>query len=178
MTKGKQVKSPRPISTLVEAAKWMTEATGNEWTSESLLDFICVKMRDVMYQTLMGVDGRYSEAREKVVLHPVYCLEIALPPKTRVVYRFCDGKTVRHNRGELPLLALDDWEHVLSLIGHGAIELPYPLTSEPWNGAEGDLIDADTAPIITPESLRINDYGLIDLADIFNEENQQEATVK
>lgn len=167
--------SPRVISTLAEAAKWMTESTGIEWTSDNLLSFI---FREMVAAASREPDDEGAEHR----LAPVSYLYIALPTTTRVVRRWYDDtltvRTSKYEQGDTAPLTLENYEHVHDLLMHGAIELPYPLTSEPWNGYEGYWIDADTAPIITPESLQIHDDDLCVLSAIYKEQNQEEATLK
>ena len=182
------MKQPRPISTLAEAAKWMTEATDTEWVSESLLDFIYRKMTDAISQYNDAVDeaDEVSKAKHLSSTHRVSCLYAALPPRTRVVYRPVVDRIYEYQRGDVPLLPLKKCWHVSALLQHGATELPYPLINEPWNDDDEDYeedygchwIDADIAPIITSESLRIHDSDLSELADIFNEQNKQETTLK
>jgi|GEM_PF-6271775 len=66
--------------------------------------------------------------------------------------------------GETLLLPLRKPKHVNALQQHGALELPYPLLSGSRDGSQGFWIDADTAPIITPDSLRIFARNLVALA--------------
>ena len=177
------MKKPRLINTLTEAAKWMTESTRVEWTSESLLDFICEQMhiefsaiRSEYKDDCSEEDFKKITERFSTLSQISYCLKIALPPTTRVVERVrnVNGgvKQRRYGRGKTPLLSLNHFEHIYSLLAHGSIELPYPLTSEPWDGINCiDAIDADTAPIITPDSLRICEDDLFYLFTISGKTN-------
>jgi hypothetical protein len=158
--------TPRPVSTLAQAVRWMTESTDTEWTGDSLLDFIFKKM---------SAQPTTSPTKQKKgiglsALTP-YFLYVSLPPTAGTVSCYRDEKsklkTFREEPGKTSLLPLKNRKYVLALLQDGAIELPYPLISGYWEGAEGFWIDTDKAPVITSESLRIYAYNLVFLAYIF-----------
>ena len=147
------MRDPLPISTLAEAAVWLTEATGAAWTDKEVLGTIFKKMIPI------AID---QEPLENY-------LHISLPKSARLSFRRFDPETgtikSRLCEGwEMP--ALSRYDDALSLITHGAIDFPYPLISEQWEGEDGFCIGADAPPIVTLESLRINAKDLAELGDV------------
>jgi|GEM_PF-5304330 len=91
--------TPRPISTLAQAVRWMTESTDTEWTGDSLLDFIFKKM-SVEPTTSPTKQKKDSGSRD---LTPIF-LYFSLPPTAGAVSRYRDDtlglKTTKWERGK------------------------------------------------------------------------------
>lgn len=137
------MRNPLPISTLAEAALWLTDATGAAWTDKEVLGAIFQKMIPITID---------QEPFENY-------LHISLPESARLSFRWYDPKTAtiksRLCEGwEMPTLS--GYEDAISLFTWGTINLPYPLISDQWEGEDGFCVGADTPPTITIESLRIN----------------------
>src|SRR5450830_195320 len=150
------MKNPLPVNNLIEAAGWLSESTGSQWSANGLLGEILRLMLEA--------------AKEQKYFTPI--LYISLPKPVRLYSRRFDPDTCtiqsrRCESFELPYIS--NYEDVLALFQHGSVELPYPLMSTPWSGEDEDegalCIDAESLPDIGIDALRIYARDLLILAE-------------
>lgn len=159
------MENPKSISTMPEAAQWLSDRTGVTWDSGRVMDFALKEMlRSVV------------DAMERDVL-------LCVLPPSGAEYGFrrfdidtASVKVTRLDPLDIAPLSLTEYESVLQLVAGGSIPMPVHPIGEPWQGEDELIIFAKEVPIVSADAVRIWARDLVRLADRFESQNPAPAT--
>lgn len=145
------MKHPLGVSTLKEAASWLSEYSGRQWSAREVLD--------------LGFKRALADfQRDGVEAAPI--LWAALPPSTRFVFRRWTverGCERRPAEWQMVPITYESAFALLSSGGSAAVE--FSRASDPWSGEDGLCIDSpDTHVLVSIDMLRVYARDLVCLA--------------
>ncbi len=145
------MKNPLGVSTLEEAASWLSEYSGRQWSAREVLD--------------LGFKRSLADfQRDGVEASPT--LWAALPPSTRFVFRRWTVERGCERRPTDWQLVPITYENVFALLcGGGSVAVEFPRASDPWDGEDRLCIDSpDTHVLVSIDMLRVYARDLVCLA--------------
>lgn len=145
------MKNPLGVSTLEEAASWLSEYSGQQWSAREVLD--------------LGFKRSLADfQRDGVEASPT--LWAALPLSTRFMFRRWTVERGCERRPTDWQLVPITYENVFALLcGGGSAAVEFPRASDPWDGEDGLCIDSpDTHVLVSIDMLRVYARDLVCLA--------------
>jgi len=145
------MKPPLGISTLEEAASWLSEYSGRQWSDREVLD--------------LGFKRALTDfQRDGIEAAPI--LWAALPRSTRFVFRRWTVESGCERRAADWQMVPIGYESAFALLCDGnSAAVEFPRASDPWNGEDGLCIDSpDTHVIVSIDMLRVYARDLVCLA--------------
>ena len=145
------MKNPLGVSTLEEAASWLSEYSGQQRSAREVLD--------------LGFKRALADfQRDGVEAAPT--LWVALPPSTRFVFRrWTVERGCERRRADWQMLPIAYENSFALLCGGGSAAVEFPRASDPWSGEDGLCIDSpDTHILVSIDMLRVYARDLVCLA--------------
>lgn len=145
------MKNPLGVSTLEEAASWLSEYSGRQWSAREVLD--------------LGFKRSLADFQRDGV-EASLTLWAALPPSTRFVFRRWTVEKGCERRPTDWQLVQITYENVFALLcGGGSAAVEFPRASDPWDGEDRLCIDSpDTHVLVSIDMLRVYARDLVCLA--------------